>query len=62
LLAENPFVKFHNVERGYVSCTVTPGEWRSDYQVVETVTKPGAPLITRASFVVEDGRPGVEPA
>jgi alkaline phosphatase D len=61
-LAENPFVKFHNAERGYVRCTVTPGQWRSDYQVVEYVTRPGAPLVTRASFVVEEGKPGVESA
>ena len=60
LLAENPFVRFHNAERGYVSCTVTPGEWRSDYQVVEYVDRPGAPLVTRASFVVESGRPGAK--
>jgi alkaline phosphatase D len=62
LLAKNPFVKFHNAERGYVRCTVTPREWRSDYQVVEYVTRKGAPLTTRASFVVEDGKPGVEKA
>jgi alkaline phosphatase D len=41
---------------------VTPREWRSDYQVVEYVTRKGAPLTTRASFVVEDGKPGVEKA
>ncbi|PQO48120.1 alkaline phosphatase D family protein [Blastopirellula marina] len=58
LKSENPFVKFFNGERGYVSCTVTPDEWRSDYQVVEYVDKPGAPLVTRASFVVESGKPG----
>ena len=62
MLAENPFVKFHNLERGYVSCTVTPSEWRSDYRVVEFVDKPGAPLITRRSFVVESGRPGAKDA
>ena len=62
MLAKNPWVKFHNAERGYVSCTVTPKEWRSDYQVVEHVTRPGAPLITRKSFVVENGRPGAQPA
>ena len=62
LYAENPFVKFHNAERGYVRCTISPKEWRSDYQVVENVTQPGAPLVTRASFVVEDGKPGVEKA
>jgi alkaline phosphatase D len=62
LLAENPFVKFHNAERGYVSCEVTPSQWRTDYRTVEYISKPGAPLNTRASFVVEDGQPGVKPA
>jgi alkaline phosphatase D len=62
LYAENPFVKYHNAERGYVRCTVTPTQWRADYQVVEYVTRPGAPLVTRASFVVEDGKPGVQKA
>jgi alkaline phosphatase D len=60
--AENPFVKFHNAERGYVSCQVTPERWHTDYRVVEYVTKPGAPLVTRASFVVEDQQPGLKPA
>jgi alkaline phosphatase D len=56
-LAENPFVKFHNAERGYVRCELTPRQWRSDYRTVPFVTRPGAPLQTRASFVVESGRP-----
>lgn len=56
-LAENPFVKFANSERGYVRCQISPQEWKTDFQVVEYVTRPGAPLATRASFVVEDGRP-----
>jgi alkaline phosphatase D len=58
LMAENPFVKFQNSERGYVSCTVTPKEWRSDYQVVEFVDKPNAPLINRGTWVVENGKAG----
>jgi alkaline phosphatase D len=62
MLSENPFVKFHNAERGYVSCTVTPREWRSDYQIVEYVERPGAPKVTRGSFVVESGSPGAKPA
>jgi alkaline phosphatase D len=62
ILANNPFVRFHNAERGYVRCTVTPDLWRSDYQVVEYIDKPGAPAVTRASFVVENGRPGAVPA
>ncbi len=58
LLAENPFVKFHNAQRGYVRCEVTADRLHADYQVVPFVSKPGAPKTTRASFVVENGRPG----
>jgi alkaline phosphatase D len=56
LLSENPFVKFHNRERGYVRCEVTPKAWRTDFRTVPFVSKPGAPLNTRASFVVEAGQ------
>ncbi len=62
LLSENPGVRYHNAERGYVRCTVTPGLWRSDYVVVEDVTRPGAPAVQRARFEVEAGRPGARPA
>ena len=62
LMADNPCLKFFNQQRGYVRCTVTPKEWRSDYVVVDSVTKPGAPAVTRASFVVESGTPGVRKA
>lgn len=62
LKAENPFVHFYNAQRGYVSCTVTPKEWRTDFQVVEYVDRPGAPLETKASFVVESNQPGAKPA
>jgi alkaline phosphatase D len=57
LLAENPFVKYHNTERGYVQCELTPKSWRTDFRTVPFVTRPGAPLQTRATFVVESGRP-----
>jgi alkaline phosphatase D len=59
LLAQNPCVKFHNRQRGYVSCTVTPQSWRSDYRIVEEVTSPGGGIATLASFVIESGRPSV---
>ncbi len=62
LLAANRGVKFHSAERGYVRCTVTPDEWRSDYVAVEDVTKPGGKVVTRASFMVEAGRPGAKPS
>jgi alkaline phosphatase D len=62
MLAENPFVKFHNQQRGYVRCTVTPNEWRTDFRIVEDVTRLGAPVKTRASFVIESGKPGAQQA
>jgi alkaline phosphatase D len=62
LLAENPWVKFHNRERGYVSCDVTPGAWRTDFRTVPYIRRRGAPLQTRASFVVESGRPMLQRA
>ncbi|GAB4469329.1 MAG: alkaline phosphatase D family protein [Armatimonadaceae bacterium] len=62
LLAENPGVRFHNQQRGYVRCTVTPGNWRTDYIVVEEVQKPGGKIVNRASFVVEAGKPGAKSA
>ncbi|WP_164100420.1 alkaline phosphatase D family protein [Candidatus Laterigemmans baculatus] len=62
LLDENPFVKFYNAQRGYVRCTVTPDAWTSDFQIVPYVTRPGAPLETRATFEVQAGRPGAEQA
>jgi len=54
--AENPFVKFVNAERGYVRCEVTPERWKTDYRTVPFVSRPGAPIATRATFVVEAGR------
>ena len=60
VMSENPFVRFYNGQRGYVSCSVTPQRWQTDYQVVDFVTKKESPRRTRASFVVEDGRPGAQ--
>jgi alkaline phosphatase D len=60
LLAENPGVKFHNEERGYVSCEITPQAWTAHFRTVPFVTRPGAPLVTRASCRVEAGRPKLE--
>ena len=61
-MAENPFVKFFNNERGYVRCDVTPQRWQTDYKTVQYVSRPGAPLNTRASFVVESGRSKLQQA
>jgi len=62
ILAANPCVKYHNGERGYIRCTVTPQSWKSDYMVVDDVINPGGKTFQRASFVVESGNPAVQPA
>jgi len=62
LYSENPFVKYFNAERGYVCCEVTPKTWRSDYRTVPYISRPGAPLQTHRSFIVESGRPLLLPA
>jgi alkaline phosphatase D len=58
LLSNNPCVRFHNRQSGYVRCSVTPKEWRSDFQVVENLSTPGGAAMSAGTFVVEAGRPG----
>ncbi len=60
LLADNACVQFHNAQRGYCRCTVTPQSWTSEYMVVDDVTKPGGKVTTRAAFMVEAGQPGAQ--
>ncbi|MEV0568749.1 alkaline phosphatase D family protein [Dactylosporangium sp. NPDC050588] len=59
-LASNPHMKFYNARRGYVRCLLTHDQMRTDYRIVPFVTQSGAPVSTRASFVVENGRPGAQ--
>ncbi|MUN35981.1 alkaline phosphatase D family protein [Actinomadura litoris] len=59
-LAGNPHMSFFNGQRGYVRVDVDRERWRSDFRVLPFVQQPGAPVSTRASFVVEDGKPGVQ--
>ena len=56
----NPHIRFFNGRRGYVRVRLTPELWTTDYRVVPFVSRPGAPVETRATFVVEDGRAGAE--
>ncbi len=60
LQAANPCVKFHNRQRGYIRCTVTPKTWTSDYVVLDQVLTPGGKASVRASLVVEAGDPRVK--
>jgi alkaline phosphatase D len=58
-LPDNPHMLFAEGRyRGYTRVALAPRLWRADLRVMQTVTEPGAPCRTLASFVVEDGRPG----
>ena len=60
MVSENECVRFANDQRGYVRFDLKPKELRADFRVVEYVSRPGASIKTRASFVVEDGRAGAK--
>ncbi len=62
MIAENPWVKLQNAERGYVMCHVTPESWSADFRVLSDITKPGGKISTRHSFVVPNGQPGARRA
>ncbi|MCA6283253.1 MAG: alkaline phosphatase D family protein, partial [Phenylobacterium sp.] len=61
-LADNPFLKFNNAQRGYVVCDVSPEVWRTEFKVLDQVTRPGGVLSTRAAFAVENGAGRLVPA
>lgn len=54
-----PAMRWHSARRGYACCELTPRQWRTEYRVVPFVRQPDAPVETKASFVVQAGRPGV---
>ena len=62
LLADNPHLRFSSNQRGYVRARLDERSMQVDYRVLPYVSRPGAPVSTRASFVVEDRRPGVQDA
>ncbi|WP_040768092.1 alkaline phosphatase D family protein [Novipirellula maiorica] len=56
--AQNDFVRWYNSNRGYVSCDITPESWTSHFRTTPFVDKPGSPIETKASFVIENGKAG----
>lgn len=60
LYKRNPGLRYHNAERGYVRCTATAKEWKSDYVTVEKISTKTSKSNLRASFVVEAGKAGIE--
>jgi alkaline phosphatase D len=63
MIVANPHIKFFDGDRrGYVRCRLDRERWLTDLRMVPTVHTRDAPVATFASFVVEDGRPGAQPA
>jgi alkaline phosphatase D len=62
LSADNPHVKWQNGRRGYVTCKVTPDEWRAEYRTVGFVSKPDAPVATPTQWIVKNGVAGIQTA
>ena len=60
--AQNDFVQFYNSNRGYVSCELSPKQWVSHFRATPFVEKPGSPVKTVGSYVVEEGQPGAKKA
>ncbi|WP_288448431.1 alkaline phosphatase D family protein [uncultured Pseudomonas sp.] len=62
LLPENPQVRFFDSrERGYLALELTRERLQVDLRTISDRTRPDARRGTRASFVVEAGRPGAVP-
>lgn len=59
-LAGNPHLKFVDERRGYSVLRFDNSQLRVDCRMVPYVDKPGAPVSTVRSFVVEAGNPGLE--
>lgn len=59
--AANPHIRFaEGTKRGYVVLEFTRPRAEARLRVVETVKKTESPVSTRATFTVEDGRPGAQ--
>lgn len=61
-LADNPFLKFNNAQRGYVVCDVTPERWQTEFKVLDKVSEKGGVLTTRATLAVASGDARIVPA
>jgi alkaline phosphatase D len=60
-LADNPHIRLADSRaRGYVRVDVRGQAVRADLRAMESVTAPDAPCATLATFVVEDGQPGLQ--
>ncbi|MEM9310098.1 MAG: alkaline phosphatase D family protein [Pseudomonadota bacterium] len=56
--AENECLKWHNSQRGYVICDVTPDQWTTEYKTLDRVSARGGELRTRQRMALAHGAPG----
>jgi alkaline phosphatase D len=54
-MANNPQLKFINNQRGYLTCDITPDEWRTNFMVVDKISTPDGKLSKRATLAVTHG-------
>ncbi|MGY2734627.1 alkaline phosphatase D family protein [Sphingomonas sp. UYP23] len=57
ILHENPFLKYSNDRRGYLTCDISPETWTTRVRVLDSVTTPNAPIRTTATITVPHGKP-----
>jgi len=63
LARRNPHVRFASSEkRGYVTVELTPARAQVALRTLDDASKRKTSLATQASFAIEDGRPGAQPA
>jgi alkaline phosphatase D len=61
VLAANPHITFRIGQRGEVRTRFAGEDLRADSQVVQAGTTAGSPVSTRASLVVPDREPALQP-
>ncbi|AYY13921.1 alkaline phosphatase [Actinobacteria bacterium YIM 96077] len=59
---DNPHIRLKGSGRGYVAFRVSARECQGDFRLVDTVEETTSSVRTAASFVMEDGQPGLTPA
>ena len=59
IMANNPYLKFMNDQRGYIVCDVTRDQWQGYFRVVDRVSTPGGSVSTRVTATIERGKPAL---
>ncbi|WP_029116388.1 alkaline phosphatase [Mycobacterium sp. URHB0044] len=59
VLPENPHIRYFSNRRGYVRTRITADALQADFKVLPFVSRPDAPAITGASFVIADREPAL---